>query len=79
VVLHHINLRFEIDDYDVAGLLPGSLDKAVFWSGYYSVITFFVISGFLITTLSIAVGDSSSGSRYPVSTGSAGRASCPAC
>ena len=53
VVLHHINLRFWIDDYDVAGLLPDSLDKALFWSGYYSVMTFFVISGFLITTLSI--------------------------
>jgi peptidoglycan/LPS O-acetylase OafA/YrhL len=53
VVLHHINLRFQIDDYDVAGLLPGSVGTALFWSGYYSVITFFVISGFLITTLSI--------------------------
>lgn len=53
VVLHHINLRFWIDDYDVEGLLPGTLDKALFWSGYYAVITFFVISGFLITTLSM--------------------------
>jgi peptidoglycan/LPS O-acetylase OafA/YrhL len=53
VVLHHINLRFQIDDYDVAGLLPGSVGTALFWSGYYSVITFFVISGFLITTLSM--------------------------
>ena len=25
----------------------------MFWSGYYSVMTFFVISGFLITTLSM--------------------------
>src|ERR1700726_90594 len=53
VVLHHINLRFQIDDYDVARLLPGSVDTALFWSGHYSVITFFVISGFLITTLSM--------------------------
>src|SRR5260221_14354965 len=53
VVLHHINLRFQIDEYDVAGLLPGLVDTALFWSGYYSVITFFVISGFLITTLSM--------------------------
>lgn len=53
VVLHHINLRFEIDDYDVAGLLPRSVEAPLFWSGYYSVMTFFVISGFLITTLSM--------------------------
>jgi peptidoglycan/LPS O-acetylase OafA/YrhL len=53
VVLHHINLRFDIYGYDVAGLLPGPVDKALFWSGYYSVMSFFVISGFLITTLSI--------------------------
>jgi peptidoglycan/LPS O-acetylase OafA/YrhL len=53
VVLHHINLRFWIDGYDVAALLPRAVDKALFWSGYYSVIMFFVISGFLITTLSM--------------------------
>jgi peptidoglycan/LPS O-acetylase OafA/YrhL len=53
VVLHHINLRFLIDDYDVAGLLPDWADKAVFWSGHYAVMMFFVISGFLITSLSI--------------------------
>jgi peptidoglycan/LPS O-acetylase OafA/YrhL len=53
VVLHHIHLRFWINDYDVEGLLPGPLGKVLFWSGYYSVITFFVISGFLITSLSL--------------------------
>ena len=53
VVLHHINLRFWIDDYDVAGLLPDWADKAVFWCGHYAVMMFFVISGFLITSLSI--------------------------
>lgn len=30
-----------------------SLNQVLFWSGYYAVITFFVISGFLITGLSI--------------------------
>jgi peptidoglycan/LPS O-acetylase OafA/YrhL len=53
VVLHHIHLRFWINDYDVEGLVPGPLGKMLFWSGYYSVITFFVISGFLITSLSL--------------------------
>jgi peptidoglycan/LPS O-acetylase OafA/YrhL len=53
VVLHHIHLRFWINDYDVEGLLPSPLGRVLFWSGYYSVITFFVISGFLITRLSL--------------------------
>jgi peptidoglycan/LPS O-acetylase OafA/YrhL len=53
VLLHHIHLRFQLNDYDVARLLPASLGTVLFWSGYYSVITFFVISGFLITTLSL--------------------------
>jgi peptidoglycan/LPS O-acetylase OafA/YrhL len=53
VVLHHINLRFLIDDYEVTGLLPVWVDKPVFWSGHYAVMMFFVISGFLITSLSM--------------------------
>jgi peptidoglycan/LPS O-acetylase OafA/YrhL len=53
VVLHHIHLRFQINDYDVEGLLPGPLGTVLFRSGYYSVIAFFVISGFLITSLSL--------------------------
>ena len=53
VVLHHINLRFTIDGIGVAQLLPHALTRVVFWTGYQSVITFFVISGFLITGLSL--------------------------
>jgi len=53
VVLSHIHLRFKINHYEVADLLPEGLSKVVFWSGYYSVIMFFVISGFLITSLSL--------------------------
>jgi peptidoglycan/LPS O-acetylase OafA/YrhL len=53
VVLHHVHLRFQINRYDVANLVPRSVERVVFWSGYYSVITFFVISGFLITGLSL--------------------------
>jgi len=53
VVLHHINLRFALNHYDVANLLPKPLARVVFWSGYYAVIVFFVISGFLITGLSL--------------------------
>jgi peptidoglycan/LPS O-acetylase OafA/YrhL len=54
VTLHHIHLRFWLNDYDVDGVLPKTLNQVLFWSGYYAVIIFFVISGFLITTLSIS-------------------------
>ena len=53
VVMHHIHLRFVLNHYDVDAALPKLLNQVVFWSGYYAVITFFVISGFLITRLSI--------------------------
>lgn len=54
VLLHHIHLRFELNDYDTDGWLPHALNQVVWWSGYQAVIAFFVISGFLITRLSIS-------------------------
>jgi peptidoglycan/LPS O-acetylase OafA/YrhL len=53
VVLHHIHLRFVLNGFEVRHLLPTSLSRVLFWSGYYAVIGFFVISGFLITRLSL--------------------------
>ena len=53
VVMHHIHLRFWLNDYPVDGVLPKPVNQLMFWSGYYAVIAFFVISGFLITNLSI--------------------------
>lgn len=53
VVLHHIHLRFKFNRYPVNDVLAETLNQVLFWSGYYAVITFFVISGFLITSLSI--------------------------
>jgi peptidoglycan/LPS O-acetylase OafA/YrhL len=53
VVMHHIHLRFVINHYDVDAVMPKLLNQVLFWSGYYAVITFFVISGFLITRLSV--------------------------
>jgi peptidoglycan/LPS O-acetylase OafA/YrhL len=53
VTLHHIHLRFRLNGYSVENALPEILNQIMFWSGYYAVIMFFVISGFLITRLSI--------------------------
>ena len=53
VVLHHSHLRFTLSKYPVNDVLPESLNRILFWSGLYAVIAFFVISGFLITSLSI--------------------------
>jgi peptidoglycan/LPS O-acetylase OafA/YrhL len=53
VVLHHIHLRFKFNHFDVTTLVPEATGKVLFWSGYYSVIAFFVMSGFLITSLSL--------------------------
>jgi peptidoglycan/LPS O-acetylase OafA/YrhL len=53
VVLHHIHLRFKGSHYPVNDVLPATLNQVLFWTGLYAVIAFFVISGFLITSLSI--------------------------
>ena len=53
VVMHHIHLRFVLNGFAVDDVLPKTLNQVLFWSGYYAVIAFFVISGFLITSLSI--------------------------
>jgi peptidoglycan/LPS O-acetylase OafA/YrhL len=53
VVLRHIHIRFRINGYQVEPFLPDGLGTVLLNSGYYAVVCFFVISGFLITRLSL--------------------------
>jgi peptidoglycan/LPS O-acetylase OafA/YrhL len=53
VLLHHAHLRFKVNKFPVNDVLPYTLNQVLFWTGLYAVIAFFVISGFLITSLSI--------------------------
>jgi peptidoglycan/LPS O-acetylase OafA/YrhL len=53
VVLRHIHIRFRINGYEVEPFLPAGLGTVLLNTGHYSVVCFFVISGFLITRLSL--------------------------
>jgi peptidoglycan/LPS O-acetylase OafA/YrhL len=53
VLLNHIKLRFLLNDLPVPNALPARVEQVLFWSGHYAVVVFFVISGFLITSLSL--------------------------
>jgi peptidoglycan/LPS O-acetylase OafA/YrhL len=53
VVLHHINLRIHFRDSSFGHWVGPVAIRALFWSGYYGVRVFFVISGFLIATWSL--------------------------
>lgn len=53
VVLHHINLRFLINNVGFEQALPKQVSRILFWNGANGVTVFFAISGFLITTMAL--------------------------
>jgi peptidoglycan/LPS O-acetylase OafA/YrhL len=49
VILLHLNIHFEISDTFLKEILPKKLFSLLFWSGFYGVVVFFTLSGYLIT------------------------------
>jgi peptidoglycan/LPS O-acetylase OafA/YrhL len=53
VVLHHINLRIRFNHSLLGQAIGTGANNVLFWSGYYGVRVFFVVSGFLIAGWSL--------------------------
>src|SRR4051812_9180723 len=54
VILLHLNIRVPLNGSPLGSRLPRPLHQLLFSSGYQAVIVFFVISGFLITSMTEA-------------------------
>ncbi len=49
VLLLHLNIHFGFSNTFLKEVLPNKLFSFLFWSGFYGVVVFFTLSGFLIT------------------------------
>ena len=50
VILLHLNIHFGISNTFLKEVLPKKLFSLLFWSGFYGVVVFFTLSGYLITS-----------------------------
>lgn len=50
VLLLHLNIHFGFSDTFLKEILPKKLFSFLFWNGFYGVVVFFTLSGFLITS-----------------------------
>lgn len=50
VILLHLNVQFGFSDTFLKEVLPKKLFSLLFWSGFYGVVIFFTLSGYLITS-----------------------------
>jgi peptidoglycan/LPS O-acetylase OafA/YrhL len=64
VILLHIKIRLPFDTNGMEQFFSPAISKILFTSGYYGVMVFFVVSGFLITTSSIKRWGSIKDIRY---------------
>lgn len=49
VILLHLNIHFGLRDSFLNEVLPKKIFSLLFWSGFYGVVVFFTLSGYLIT------------------------------
>ena len=49
VILLHLNIHFGISNTFLKEVLPKKMFSLLFWSGFYGVVVFFTLSGYLIT------------------------------
>ena len=50
VILLHLNIHFGFSNTFLKEVLPPKLFSLLFWSGFYGVVVFFTLSGYLITS-----------------------------